>query len=367
MIFHIPLPLDENPQSASGLRPLKMIDAFKNIGYDVYVVAGTAKERRKKINSIKKEITKGVKFDFCYSESSTMPTLLTEKHHLPTAPFLDFGFFRFLKKRAIPLGLFYRDIHWLFEQYKKGAPFFKRTVAKMFYHYDLLQYIKTLDILFLPSLKMSEYIPFRKKFPKLFSLPPGCEMTGFKRDVSSKSTDKLRLIYAGGIKPPLYDLSPLFKALKSNDKVCLNLICRQNELELTEKFYNIYQYKNLTVSCFDELKAKETFLTSDIYVILWKPFEYLKFAYPYKLFEAFTWELPVLTTEGTAVADFVRSNNIGWVVDHEREDIFSDTGKYFNELTEKICNIKKIKNENTWEARARFVVEKLNDNDEVKQ
>lgn len=37
IIFHHPLPLDKNVKSASGIRPLKIIQAFVRIGSPVYI------------------------------------------------------------------------------------------------------------------------------------------------------------------------------------------------------------------------------------------------------------------------------------------------------------------------------------------
>ena len=94
------------------MHPYKMIKAFEAI--DVDLIVGYGAERRKAINRIKRNVKHGKHYDFIYSESSTMPTLLTEKHHFPTYPFLDFGFFRWAKGNSIPIGLFYRDIYWKF-------------------------------------------------------------------------------------------------------------------------------------------------------------------------------------------------------------------------------------------------------------
>ena len=98
IIFHHPLPLRLNSSSASGIRPVRMLEAFRQLGYEVDVVAGYSSERKKIIKKIKQKIENGVKYDFIYSESSTMPTVLTDKHHLPLNPFLDFGFLFFVKK-----------------------------------------------------------------------------------------------------------------------------------------------------------------------------------------------------------------------------------------------------------------------------
>ena len=159
-IFHIPNYIDENRKSASNIRPLKMIEAFKQNGYIVDIVMGYAKERKNQIKKIKENIKNGIKYDFMYSESSTMPTLLTEKNHLPTHPFLDFSFMNFCKKNGIKIGLFYRDMHWKFDLYKINVSVVKRNVAILFYKYDLLRYRKLLDVLYQKKYMISKrYYP----------------------------------------------------------------------------------------------------------------------------------------------------------------------------------------------------------------
>ncbi len=91
-IFHIPWKLTIESNVASEIRPRKILKALEDIGYTVDIVWGNSKERKKSINKIKHRIDEGVKYDFLYSESSTLPTLLTGKHHLPLNPVLDFNF-----------------------------------------------------------------------------------------------------------------------------------------------------------------------------------------------------------------------------------------------------------------------------------
>ena len=148
MIFHIPMRINRERASASSIRPVKMIEAFERLGYEVILIEGNASQRKKRIKEIKHNIRKGVTYDFLYSESSTMPTLLTEKHHCPTHPFLDFSFFSFCRKHGIKIGLFYRDIYWKFELYGSSI---KKNIAKYFYRYDLLRYKQLVDVLYLPS------------------------------------------------------------------------------------------------------------------------------------------------------------------------------------------------------------------------
>ena len=93
-IFYLPYKLDEDAMGARMMRPRKMIQAFTDIGYEVAIITGTSLERRPLIRKIKNKIKEGERFDFMYTEAHTEPTLLTDPHHLPTHPFLDFGFFK---------------------------------------------------------------------------------------------------------------------------------------------------------------------------------------------------------------------------------------------------------------------------------
>ena len=100
-IVHIPNHIEKSGKSGSNIRPIKMKQAFEENGYLVEYISGYGTERKVQINKIKRNIRNGIKYDFLYSESSTMPTLLTEKNHLPRYPFLDFSFFKFCKKNGI--------------------------------------------------------------------------------------------------------------------------------------------------------------------------------------------------------------------------------------------------------------------------
>ena len=73
-----------------------MLDTFKEIGYEVDLVEGYAKDRSIAIKKIKDKIKQGVKYDFLYSESSTLPFLLTECHHVSYTSFFRFWLFLIL-------------------------------------------------------------------------------------------------------------------------------------------------------------------------------------------------------------------------------------------------------------------------------
>lgn len=131
IIFHHPLPLNPNATSASGIRPMRMLEAFKSLGYEVDLVTGYSAERRAAIKSIKNKIKSG---------------------------------------------LFYSDIYWMFDSYDKNLSFLKSVAAKFAYKFELHFYKRYLAKLYLPSLEMGKYVPIVQS--KIFAaLPPGDEIS----------------------------------------------------------------------------------------------------------------------------------------------------------------------------------------------
>ena len=64
-IFYLPYKLDEHGAGARMLRPRKMIQAFCDIGYDVFVIEGVSTTRRRQIREIKKEYGTGKSMTLC--------------------------------------------------------------------------------------------------------------------------------------------------------------------------------------------------------------------------------------------------------------------------------------------------------------
>ena len=54
-IFHFPNPLNENGTSGSSIRPVKMLNALRNIGYEVDIISGYSNEREQNIKNNWKE------------------------------------------------------------------------------------------------------------------------------------------------------------------------------------------------------------------------------------------------------------------------------------------------------------------------
>jgi len=362
IIFHHPLPLEQHARSASGIRPIKMLEAFQEIGYQVEVISGYSTERKQAIRCVKEKIQQGTQYAFMYAESSTQPTTLTDKHHLPLHPWMDGGFFRFCRQKNIPIGLFYRDIYWRFDNYGKNLHPLKIAGAKAAYWFDLLIYKNTLTKLYLPSLEMGKYIPLANQ--KTFeTLPPGHHQalpsTPSKKEEIIQSS-LLRIFYVGGTSSH-YKMHSLFDAVKDLPGVELTICTRKLEWDLVK-----HEYKTLTenIKIIHESGAKmENHLKNcDIASIFVEPQKYWEFAAPVKLYEYIGFHKPILASRGTLAGSFVENNKIGWTIDYNVNavrDLLMQLARNKAQITDVKKSMESIAIQNSWQARARQVVEGL--------
>ena len=365
-IYHIPIPLDPNAKSASGIRPQKMLQAFKDIGYDVIVVSGYARERKKAFDEIKRQVANGEKFEFLYSESSTMPTILTEPNHMPTHPFVDFALFRFCKKHGIKIGLFYRDIYWKFDIYREKISRLKYLVAILAYKYDLLQYGFTLEKLYVPSKRVYDYLKNKKLQDKLDTLPPGCDECNVPKNLVEMKRDffidPLHIFYVGGLGGH-YQIAELLRAVSELDYCEITVCCRKCDWEKSlDQLGHFSKYSNIHI-VYESGKGLERYYSkADVCALLFEPNEYMKLAIPYKAFEYLAWGKPMLVSRGTAIGDFVASHGIGWVIEYSKDRIKESIYEILSEPSElypKKAQCVIAQKENRWVNRAQKVIKDL--------
>ncbi len=355
-IFHIPNYVDPKGLSGSNVRPYKMADAFRQNGYAVDVVMGYGKKRKRQIAEIKRNISNGVRYDFLYSESSTMPTLLTERHHLPVYPFLDFGFFKFCKANRIRIGLFYRDIFWKFPLYKRAIHGIKAYLAIKMYQYDLWQYNRLLDVLFLPSIDMKRHIPELKESLPVIALPPGTILA--KKQNSKEKHTMLNLLYVGGISRDVYDLTSLLKAVSYLPNTEMTVCCRESDWKREEGYYRAFLNDQIKIVHASGAGLEPYYSKADIGCLMTNQSDYMSFCMPIKLFEYLSYQKPIFITDGSAGAEFVRNNNIGIVVQPDEESIKSalqDISSRRDRLRDISAHMEEIAERNSWSARARTV------------
>jgi glycosyltransferase involved in cell wall biosynthesis len=356
IIIHFPFKIDRSRAAASQLRPIKIIETFKSLGYDVALVEGYGKERQEQIRQIKERINKGEKYEFVYSECNTTPTLLTEKHHYPTYPFLDFSFFKYCKNHGIKIGLFYRDIYWCFPENNHGLI---RKIMKLFYLYDLHEYNKYVSTLFVPSFEMINHIQFKLDM-SVTELYPGCEKGGDKNN-TRKEGHNINILYVGGVGHH-YDVSMIMEVVKNNPALNLTICCRPDDWDAVKDEYKNLMSDNISVVHKSGSELNDLYANADLFCLFVKPDKYREFAVPFKLFETIGYNCPIIASEGTWVAKFVKQNKIGFSCNYDRKslgDLIDHISAHPDELLEVKANIISIADDNTWEARCKKIVSEL--------
>lgn len=351
VVFHVPFKLGY-AISGGGIRPGKLIQAFTDLGYEVDVVSGPKARREEAMRAIVGRIRGGARYAFCYAESSVLPTMLTEKSQKPFYPFVDFDFFRFLKDRGLPLGLFYRDIYWRFPFHMRGLPFFKRWRRVFFHHLDFWYYGRLLDRLFLPSLRLAYLLPGRLRRICL-ECPPGHDVEGPVERPAPARPEDLSILYVGGVSTPVYDISPLLRlAARFPVTVC----CRVEEWEQYAPYYADLAGNARVVHLSGEDLHRE-YARHALSAILRVDHEYLSFAAPLKLYEAVGQNIPLLVSRGSAAAEFVERNDLGWCVDNTFADL--DPGRIVREYPQKVDGLLAVKGAHHWRERARHIRDAL--------
>ncbi len=354
MIFHHPAPLPSELTSGSRVRPVKMKQAFESLGYEVFLVAGSGRERRAAIKVVRELVRQGTQFDFVYSEPPTAPIVVVNRD-LPSF-WVDLAFLHWCKRASIPVGLFYRDVYWRFELFRT-VEWYKRLLMIPLYWFEWLQFRQCVSHLFIPSLDMAAALPTRWPESHFSALPPGCEPT-VQKD-GQNFVEPLNLFYVGGIVPPLYDVSPLLAATSDLPGITLTFCCRETEWAEMKNYYQPFGLSQLKVVHVHGKELVQYFVEADIFCLIRKPHPYLKFAMPVKIFESLGYGLPLITTAGTATADFIEREGIGWVVANSTEfrELISRLQNNPDEVEKKRVQAETTRYNHTWQRRAQAVVD----------
>lgn len=334
-----------------------MREAFAALGYEVVSVTGYLGERADAARSVLAQARKGRPFAFAYSETQSLPMPLTEPHHLPVRPFHDYRFLGGLKDSGVPVGIFYRDTHWRFPELTADLSGGKRLYLDTFHHLEYRQLRRSVDHLFLPSLRMAVALPTPWPEGRLSALPPG--LTPQSSPKSRTDLSQLRLLYVGGVTPPLYDLTPLFSALAATPAARLTLCCRPEEWARSAPSYEVPSNVTVVHGSGDELVP--LYAAADAAAILWEPHPYLDITLPVKLFEAMAYGLPIITTPGTETARFVADEDVGWVVDDAQgfSRLVGHLQASPSDFAEAEARVEAARERHTWAERARQVAETL--------
>ncbi|MBC9953641.1 glycosyltransferase [Leucobacter sp. cx-42] len=360
MIYHVPYPLDPNAKGASGIRPVQMRRAFESIGYSVTEIAGVAAERKKQIRAAKQLIRQGVKFEFVYSEASTKPTAMTEKHSLPTHPFLDLNFLAFCRKKGIPVGLFYRDIYWISDMYLESVPRVVAFFTRALYRYDLLRYKQATTKIFLPSMRMAAEMPYTSA-DRCVALPPASPVRESPVPEFAGAKERMSLFYVGAL-GSYYRMHAAVEGVEASSNAKLTLCTREDNWASVRDEYESIIGDRIQIVHRSGAELEPMYAESNIGMLFMEPIGYREFAAPMKLYEYLSYGKPIIATEGSLAGDFVRENAIGWVLPYTAEaltELLQDLQEHPGMYDEVRANVLKVRESHTWEARAAQAAEAL--------
>lgn len=361
ILLYYPFSLVENPKSGSQLRPLEMLKSFEtfcqNNGFELIVIAGNSSER-----SIHwKTFLKSGKLEntlFCYSENQTIPLWLTDKGHIPKKPLIDLFIFRELNRRKIPIGLFYRDVYWKFDELYplKGL---KKAIMRAIYKLEERFYSKYLQTLFLPSESMGKYVDIEVE---KVSLPPG------GRIIETPYSERMKAsvgIYVGGINNVDYGLSSLLKSYEivNREEVIseLKIVCREDEYaNLSSEFKKEFERSYIEVLHISGQSLNEYYSQVDFAFIPRKKSTYNDFSVPVKLVEYLSAQLPVVATNCEAQESIINTGPYGVITEDHPESIalgiiyIQENNELFKKNIEE-----KFHQNHAWEARSLQVAKVL--------
>jgi glycosyltransferase involved in cell wall biosynthesis len=185
-------------------------------------------------------------------------------------------------------------------------------------------------------------------------LPPGCEL--HEVEGHSHEGGSLRLLYVGGVTPPVYDLSPLFAVAQSVPEAEVRLVCRREEWRTTRDRYP--ELPNVRVSHLDANDLPSLYCDADLFALLLEPVSYLGLARPVKLFESLGFGLPILTIGDTLSSRWVAAEGVGWSV-RDTSEAVRVVDRLREERAEILAKRKRaleIRAQHSWSRRAEAVV-----------
>jgi glycosyltransferase involved in cell wall biosynthesis len=357
VLVYFPFKLAEKADSGSKLRPLEMLKAFRQWGkeedVEIIEINGTSEDRTAAFNRLKEE-GKLQNLWFCYAENQTIPIWLTDPGHKPKKPFIDTQVFKFLKKHNVPMGIFYRDVYWKFDDLYplKGL---KKKVMQTIYRREEKFYEKYASAIFLPSAAMGKYVDINQ--PKV-PLPPGGKKTDL---MSADKSFSHQGIYVGGIANDDYGLPLLLEALENypSNKIQpkLTIVCRENEYnKIPEEQKQKLQMLDVNLQHISGEELTELYRLMDYAYIPRLKSEYNNFSVPVKLVEYLSNGLPVVATDCEAQMAFIDSGNYGVVCDDKKdafiqaiENVEKECSNYRNNIQDTFLE------RNSWLARVRTV------------
>ncbi|WP_227937211.1 glycosyltransferase [Alkalihalobacillus deserti] len=366
ILVYFPYKLQENPKSGSGVRPKKMVAAFTSYaekeGFELVVISGDSKERAKATEEYR-EKNRAKDASFCYMENATIPYWLTDSDHVPRAPKMDQRFWTYLKQQNVPIGLFYRDVYWKFDDMyvPPGGKKIFTPLMRAIYYRELAVFKKFVDIMYLPSLEMNDFVNWKGQYKEL---PPGMEFEPSGLTVK-KEDEPMHAVFVGGITDQKGVMLMLEAFKKVNDggrELRLSLVCREQEYKKYPAMHPFAEEGWCSILHVSGKELEAIYEKTDFAVIPREMNTYHHFSMPVKMFEYLANGQPILATNCKAQARVINEEEVGVTTDDDLDSFMVGLQQMLDRsVYEKLrLNIETYSFQNhSWEARARQVAEEL--------
>ena len=174
---------------------------------------------------------------------------------------------------------------------------------------------------------------------------PNYPEKGYYSNINRLKTDKLRISYIGGVRQ-YNELKNLFDACIGIDDVNISIHGAGTAYSRLKEIEKNYNNVNITGE-YHFSQSAEIYSDADIlYVVYDIKNDNWRNAYPIKFFEAIITKTPVIVSKGSVLEEFLRENDIGFVVDGsnigEIRDLIIGIINNRSLLDEKVKSLEKI-------------------------
>jgi len=336
--------------SASNIRPAKLIQAFKKTAHEIDIIDAPSRRAQRKniIKLIIKNVFINKKYDLCYYEPSTYPLQRTERLLI-----------NWLKKQNTWVSCFHRDMYWRYKIGLYNQPNKKIQKHKLKQEDNLYFLEKNINLLFTPT---NLYAKKLKTTLKTIALPPA----GNSYNIEYNADKRDGVIYVGGVSE-LYGIDLLidsFILIQQNKHLPLIIVCRTDELIIIQnKFPNYKQFGWLTIIHCKENELHQYYKIVRLGIIPKKKIAYNELSLSFKIMEYASFGLPIAASDNYEQTKLIEENKLGINIGSTVEsfsikivEFYNDT-KSLNEFHQN--SIKFIEHKGLWEHRVSTIIKQF--------
>lgn len=335
--------------SGSSVRPIKILNAFNELGWQVDIVAGFSNPanipaRTATVRKFIKKLKTESDYDFCYIEPPAGPMFTPA----------DLSLMKLVHKKKIPTAIFYRDAYWKlaswFKEHTSSTLKFGLIYALQKHQWKLIQ--KYCDVVYGPTKSFCDAMEPDKPMKQL---PPAGEII---EQAQGDITLRNRLIYVGEFSA-VCGVPLLLEAMEIVNRkipVELELVCRKADYEKhggTEPrpWLHIHHISG------DELK--KLYLNCDAAAVPRSDDSYMRIALPVKLLEYLSFGVPIIATDVLETTNFINKYDIGIICKPDAESLADAIIRLYSspDLIKRYHDnaIKALMSENLWTHRAQQI------------